>query len=115
MLAVGLGHQLVALAAGADTYKMKHGHRGSNHPVKDLTTGQVYITSQNHGYAVDTEKLDKGVAVPAFVNVNDGSEEGLSYVGKNIITAQFYPEKYPGQPESGCLYDRFMNMMEVTK
>lgn len=115
MLAVGLGHQLVALAAGADTYKMKHGHRGSNHPVKELESGQVYITSQNHGYAVDMDKLDESIAVPAFVNVNDGSCEGLAYIGKNVITAQFYPESYPGQPEGGCLYDRFMKMMEVTK
>lgn len=74
----------MALATGADTHKMKYGHRGGNHPVKDLMTGRVYISSQNHGYVVDTDKLDPSVAVPAFINVNDGTNEGLSYTGKNI-------------------------------
>ena len=67
----------MALATGADTHKMKYGHRGGNHPVKDLATGRVYISSQNHGYVVDTDTLDPNVAVPAFVNVNDGTNEGL--------------------------------------
>ena len=71
IFAICLGHQLMALATGAKTYKLKYGHRGGNHPVKDLETGRVYITSQNHGYAVDEESLDPSVAVPAFVNVND--------------------------------------------
>lgn len=75
----------MALATGADTHKMKYGHRGGNHPVKDLMTGRVYISSQNHGYVVDTDKLDPSVAVPAFINVNDGTNEGLSYTGKNIL------------------------------
>ena len=79
-----------ALANGLDTHKMKYGHRGGNHPVKDLKTGRVYITSQNHGYVVDTDKLDPKVAVPAFVNVNDGTNEGLSYTGKNIFTVQYH-------------------------
>ena len=77
IFAICLGHQLMALATGADTYKMKYGHRGGNHPVKDLATGRVYISSQNHGYVVDTDKLDKSVATPAFINVNDGTNEGL--------------------------------------
>ena len=81
IFAICLGHQLMALANGADTYKMKYGHRGGNHPVKDLETGRVYISSQNHGYVVDTDRLDPGVAVPAFINVNDGTNEGLSYTG----------------------------------
>ena len=80
IFAICLGHQLMALATGADTYKMKYGHRGGNHPVKDLATGRVYISSQNHGYVVDMDKLDPKVAVPAFINVNDGTNEGLSYV-----------------------------------
>ena len=71
IFAICLGHQLMALATGADTFKMKYGHRGGNHPVKDLATGKVYISSQNHGYVVDMEKLDAKVAAPAFVNVND--------------------------------------------
>lgn len=115
IFAICLGHQLMALAAGADTYKMKYGHRGGNHPVKDLETGRVYISSQNHGYVVDVEHLDQSIAVPAFVNVNDGTNEGLSYRGKNIFTVQFHPEACPGPQDSGYLFDRFISMMEVVK
>lgn len=111
IFAICLGHQLMALATGADTYKMKYGHRGGNHPVKDLATGRVYISSQNHGYVVDTEHLDPAVAVPAFVNVNDGTNEGLSYTGKNIFTVQFHPEACCGPQDSGYLFDRFIDMM----
>lgn len=113
IFAICLGHQLMALATGADTFKMKYGHRGGNHPVKDLATGRVYISSQNHGYVVDTDKLDPKVAVPAFVNVNDGTNEGLSYVGKKIFTVQYHPEACPGPQDSGYLFDRFIKMMEV--
>lgn len=112
IFAICLGHQLMALATGAKTYKLKYGHRGGNHPVKDLETGRVYITSQNHGYAVDEESLDPSVAVPAFVNVNDKTNEGLKYVGKNIFTVQYHPEACPGPLDSGYLFDRFMRMME---
>lgn len=115
IFAICLGHQLMALATGADTYKMKYGHRGGNHPVKDLATGRVYISSQNHGYVVDMEKLDPRVAVPAFINVNDGTNEGLSYTGKNIFTVQFHPEACPGPQDSGYLFDRFITMMEEKK
>ena len=108
-----LGHQLMALANGADTYKMKYGHRGGNHPVRDLSTGRVYISSQNHGYVVDTAHLDPKIAVPAFENVNDGTNEGLAYTGKNIFTVQYHPEACPGPQDSGYLFDRFMKMMEV--
>lgn len=111
IFAICLGHQLMALAVGADTYKLKYGHRGGNHPVKDLTAGRVYISSQNHGYAVSLESLDPQVAVPAFVNVNDGTNEGLRYVGKNILTVQFHPEACPGPQDSGYLFDRFIEMM----
>lgn len=112
VFAICLGHQLMALATGADTYKMKYGHRGGNHPVKDLQTGRVYISSQNHGYVVDAGKIDPKVAVPAFINVNDGTNEGLAYTGKNIFTVQFHPEACPGPQDSGYLFDRFMKMME---
>ena len=115
IFAICLGHQLMALATGADTFKMKYGHRGGNHPVKDLATNRVYISSQNHGYVVDMDKLDPKVAIPAFVNVNDGTNEGLSYTGKNIFTVQFHPEACPGPQDSGYLFDRFINMMEVKK
>lgn len=120
IFAICLGHQLMALATGADTYKMKYGHRGGNHPVKDLETGRVYISSQNHGYVVDMDKLDPKIAVPAFINVNDGTNEGLKYTGKNIFTVQFHPEACCGPQDSGYLFDRFIDMMnkkaaEVTK
>ncbi len=115
IFAICLGHQLMALATGADTYKMKYGHRGGNHPVKDLATGRVYISSQNHGYVVDMDKLDPKVATPAFINVNDGTNEGLAYTGKNIFTVQFHPEACCGPQDSGYLFDRFIKMMEVTK
>ncbi len=111
IFAICLGHQLMALAAGADTHKLKYGHRGGNHPVRDLATGRVYISAQNHGYVVDTEHLDPSVAVPSFVNVNDGTNEGLKYIGKNIYTVQFHPEACPGPQDSGYLFDLFLDMM----
>lgn len=113
IFAICLGHQLMALANGLDTYKLKYGHRGGNHPVKDLETGRVYISSQNHGYVVDTKNLDPALAVPAFVNVNDSTNEGLKYTGKNIFTVQYHPEACPGPQDSGYLFDRFLKMMEV--
>ena len=111
IFAICLGHQLMALATGGTTYKLKYGHRGGNHPVKDLQTGRVYISSQNHGYVVDEDKINPNVAVPAFKNVNDGTNEGLAYVGKNIFTVQFHPEACPGPQDSGYLFDRFLEMM----
>lgn len=115
IFAICLGHQLMALATGASTYKLKYGHRGGNHPVKDLETNKVYISSQNHGYAVDIGSVDSKVARPAFVNVNDGTNEGLAYVGKNIFTVQYHPEACPGPLDSGYLFDRFLTMMEVKR
>ncbi len=115
IFAICLGHQLMALATGADTYKLKYGHRGGNHPVKDLATGKVYISSQNHGYVVDVENLDASIAEASFINVNDGTNEGLHYLGKNIFTVQFHPEACPGPQDSNFLFDRFMKMMEVSK
>ena len=115
IFAICLGHQLMALANGADTHKMKYGHRGGNHPVKDLETNRVYISSQNHGYVVDMDKMDPNVAEVSFVNVNDGTVEGLKYKNKNIFTVQFHPEACPGPQDSAFLFDRFMKMMEVTE
>lgn len=108
IFAICLGHQLMALATGSDTFKLKYGHRGGNHPVKDLTTGRVYISSQNHGYAVDESSVNPAIAEPLFVNVNDGTNEGLIYKGKNIFTVQFHPEACPGPQDSGFLFDRFL-------
>jgi carbamoyl-phosphate synthase small subunit len=115
MFAICLGHQLMALATGADTHKLKYGHRGANHPVKDLKTGRVYISSQNHGYVVDETTLDPNVAKPAFENVNDKTNEGLEYVGKNIFTVQFHPEACAGPQDTAYLFDRFIDMMKMKK
>ncbi len=113
IFAICLGHQLMALALGGDTHRMKYGHRGANHPVKDLKTGRVYITSQNHGYVVDENKIPKGVAEPAFINVNDRTIEGLDYINKNIFTVQFHPEACPGPNDTGFLFDRFLEMIKT--
>jgi carbamoyl-phosphate synthase small subunit len=115
IFAICLGHQLMALATGADTKKMKYGHRGGNHPVKDLSTNRVYISSQNHGYMVDTDTVHPEIAVPAFENVNDKTNEGLRYLNKNIFTVQFHPEACPGPQDSAYLFDRFIEMMGGTK
>ena len=112
IFAICLGHQLMALATGANTYKLRYGHRGGNHPVKDLETGRTYISSQNHGYAVDESTLDKNICVPAFVNVNDGTNEGLRYINKKIFTVQYHPEACLGPRDSSYLFDKFIKMME---
>lgn len=115
IFAICLGHQLLALATGAKTHKMKYGHRGANHPVKDLSTGRVYISSQNHGYVVDEDTLDKSIAEKSFINVNDGTVEGLNYLNKKIFTVQFHPEACAGPKDSEFLFDRFIRMMEVSE
>ena len=102
----------MALANGADTEKMKYGHRGANHPVKDKETGRVYISSQNHGYVVKEDTIPSDVAEVAFVNVNDGTVEGLRYINKKIFTVQFHPEACAGPKDSEVLFDRFIQMME---
>ena len=115
IFAICLGHQLMALANGADTEKMKYGHRGANHPVKDMKTGRVYISSQNHGYVVKEDTLNRNIAEVSFLNVNDGTVEGVHYLGKNVLTVQFHPEASPGPKDSAFLFDEFINMMEVAK
>ncbi|MCR5627431.1 MAG: carbamoyl phosphate synthase small subunit [Lachnospiraceae bacterium] len=112
IFAICLGHQLMALATGADTHKMKYGHRGANHPVKDKLTGRVYISSQNHGYVVDENTVDPAVAESAFINVNDGTNEGLKYKNKRIFTVQFHPEACGGPLDSAYLFERFISMMK---
>ena len=112
IFAICLGHQLMALATGAKTYKLKYGHRGGNHPVKDLETGKVYISSQNHGYAVDGKSVDKKIACESFVNGNDGTNEGLKYREKPVYTVQFHPEASPGPQDLNFLFDRFLEMMK---
>ncbi len=115
IFAICLGHQLMALANGAKTEKLKYGHRGANHPVKDLSTGNVYISSQNHGYVVVDESIDKSKAETLFINVNDGTVEGIQYLNKNIFTVQFHPEACAGPVDTAFLFDRFINMMEVVQ
>lgn len=112
IFAICLGHQLMALAHDAKTYKMKYGHRGANHPVKNLETGKVYISSQNHGYVVDADSLDQEVAKPWFINVNDKTVEGLLYMKEPIKTVQFHPEANAGPKDSELLFDEFMKMMQ---
>lgn len=112
IFAICLGHQLMALANGAKTYKLTYGHRGGNHPVKDLTDGKVYISSQNHGYAVDAGSMEQGIAEELFVNVNDGTNEGLRYKGKKIMTVQFHPEANPGPQDTAWLFDKFIEMVK---
>lgn len=113
MMAVGLGHFLLALANGLNVQKMKFGHHGGNYPVKNLKTGGVYISSQNHDYTVETEGMDPSVAVPAFINVNDGTSEGLEYTGKKIISVQYNPELKAALYDTENQFDCFMKMMEV--
>ena len=108
-----LGHQLLALASGCNTYKLKYGHRGANQPVKDLETGRVYISSQNHGYAVDTASLDPRVGSQLFENVNDGTCEGIRYRAFPAFTTQFHPEACGGPHDTGFMFDKFTEMMEA--
>jgi carbamoyl-phosphate synthase small subunit len=106
-----LGHQLLALALGGKTAKMALGHRGANHPVKDLETGKVEITSQNHGFRVETDSLPTGVE-PTHVSLFDGSNEGLRVSGKPIFSVQYHPEASPGPRDSHYLFDRFMRLID---
>jgi carbamoyl-phosphate synthase small subunit len=105
-----LGHQLLALALGATTRKMLQGHRGANHPVKDLLTGAVEITSQNHGFVVDPESLPSGVE-PTHLSLFDNTNEGLRVLGKPIFSVQHHPEASPGPQDSHYLFDRFVALM----
>lgn len=115
IFAICLGHQLMALANGGDTKKLKYGHRGANHPVKDLKSGRVYISSQNHGYVVEDNTLSEDIAEISFVNANDKTVEGYHYLGKNIFTVQFHPEACSGPVDTEFLFDDFIHMMEVVK
>ena len=106
-----LGHQLLALARGATTSKLKYGHRGGNHPVKNLETGHVYITSQNHGYAVEAQSLPS-FAKMSFMNVNDGTCEGVKYCDIPAFSVQFHPEACGGPKDTNFLFDDFIKLME---
>ncbi|OLN22887.1 carbamoyl phosphate synthase small subunit [Domibacillus antri] len=107
-----LGHQLFALASGADTFRLKFGHRGSNHPVKDLETGRTALTSQNHGFAVSEESIAKTDLKVTHIALNDGTVEGLAHKTHPVFTVQYHPEASPGPEDDNILFDRFINMMK---
>jgi carbamoyl-phosphate synthase small subunit len=106
-----LGHQLLALALGGKTRKMARGHRGANHPVKDLQTGRIEITSQNHGFVVDSESLPKNVEA-THLSLFDNTNEGLQMIGKPVFSVQYHPEASPGPHDSHYLFERFVRLMD---
>lgn len=110
-----LGHQLLALAMGAKTHKLKYGHRGVNQPVKCIETGRTYISSQNHGYAVLNESVEECGGVISYVNANDGTNEGVDYPEKNAFSVQFHPEACSGPHDTRFIFDRFIKMMGGNK
>lgn len=106
-----LGHQLLALSMGGKTIKLKYGHRGVNQPVKNLKTGRTYISSQNHGYAVINEDIEKAGGIISYVNANDGTNEGVDYPDKKAFSVQFHPEVCSGPHDTRFLFDRFIDMI----
>jgi carbamoyl-phosphate synthase small subunit len=111
IMGICLGHQLIGRALGAQTFKLKFGHRGGNHPVRDLATGRVYITAQNHGYALDADTLKGGLEV-SHINLNDGTVEGLRHRDLPILSVQYHSEASPGPWDNRYLFERFLDMVE---
>jgi carbamoyl-phosphate synthase small subunit len=108
-----LGHQLLALANNIPTFKMHHGHRGLNHPVKNLVTGKCEITTQNHGFGVDPEAVKKDSSIEiTHVNLNDQSIEGIRIKNKQAFSVQYHPESTPGPQDSRYLFDEFIGMLK---
>ncbi len=113
IMGICLGHQLIGKALGAQTFKLKFGHRGGNHPVRDLTTSRVYITAQNHGYALDADTLKEGLEV-SHINLNDGTVEGLRHRDLPILSIQYHSEASPGPWDNKYLFERFLEMVGRT-
>jgi carbamoyl-phosphate synthase small subunit len=113
VMGICLGHQILSLALGARTYKLKFGHRGANHPVQELATGKVDITSQNHGFAVDEASLAGTGARPTHVSLNDGTNEGIEVPDARAFSVQYHPEASPGPHDARPLFARFVAMMEA--
>jgi carbamoyl-phosphate synthase small subunit len=111
VMGICLGHQLIGTAFSAKTFKLKFGHRGGNHPVRDLTTGRVYITTQNHGYAVDADSVKGGLEV-SQINLNDGTVEGLHHKELPVISIQYHSEGSPGPQDNVYLFDRFLEIVK---
>jgi carbamoyl-phosphate synthase small subunit len=109
-----LGHQLLGRALGGETYKLKFGHRGANHPVKDLTTGKVHITSQNHGYALEKDSLPSDVEI-THINLNDQTVEGLRHREKPVFSVQYHPEASPGPRDNAYLFDKFADLVHSSR
>jgi carbamoyl-phosphate synthase small subunit len=110
-----LGHQLLSQAIGAKTYKLKFGHRGGNQPVKNLDTGRVEITSQNHGFAVEPKSLEAAGGIITHLNLNDGTVEGFRHKTLPVFSVQYHPEASPGPHDAGYLFDAFMEMMKTRR
>ena len=106
-----LGHQILSLALGAKTFKLKFGHRGINHPVRNMETGQIEITSQNHGFAVDLNSLPSNV-ISTHINLNDETSAGIRCTDMDAFSVQYHPESSPGPHDSRYLFDQFINMMK---
>ena len=113
-MGICLGCQLIGRAFGADTFKLKFGHRGANHPVRDLATGRVYITAQNHGYAVDPDTLKDGLEV-SHINLNDGTVEGLRHKEFPLFSIQYHSEASPGPWDNMYLFEQFVGMIKKAK